>query len=233
MDVDLCVGTVGMSVWFSKDLGESWTRRRVRRVSTRSAASGPLPAMRRRPATSTPAATRACTAGTRRSSAGRTCPRRWTADRCGPLRNRRTMRACCLRVAGRPRSTARTTPDDVAADRHPIRGVMRAGDLVRGRRRSSSIPTTRTPSGSASRSMPSTAAPMAASRGRGTTRAWGRSTSMASRWSAAPQGAKDRTIYVTTDQGPHRSRDNGESWEQFELPSPWQYTRAVDPTPGQ
>ena len=26
MDVDLCVGTVGMSVWFSKDLGENWKR---------------------------------------------------------------------------------------------------------------------------------------------------------------------------------------------------------------
>jgi photosystem II stability/assembly factor-like uncharacterized protein len=44
-----------------------------------------------------------------------------------------------------------------------------------------------------------------------------------------PRGAKGRTIYVTTDRGPHRSRDNGESWEAFELPSPWQYTRAVIP----
>jgi photosystem II stability/assembly factor-like uncharacterized protein len=46
-----------------------------------------------------------------------------------------------------------------------------------------------------------------------------------------PQGSKDRAIYVTTDRGPHRSRDNGESWEHFELPSPWQYTRAVIPRP--
>ena len=36
---------------------------------------------------------------------------------------------------------------------------------------------------------------------------------------------------MTTDRGPHRSRDNGESWEHFELPSPWQYTRAVIPRP--
>ncbi len=26
MDTRLCVGTCGMSVWFSDDLGESWTR---------------------------------------------------------------------------------------------------------------------------------------------------------------------------------------------------------------
>jgi photosystem II stability/assembly factor-like uncharacterized protein len=46
-----------------------------------------------------------------------------------------------------------------------------------------------------------------------------------------PHGSQDRTIYVTTDRGPHSSRDNGESWEHFELPSAWQYTRAVIPRP--
>jgi hypothetical protein len=43
------------------------------------------------------------------------------------------------------------------------------------------------------------------------------------------RGSNGRTIYVTTDHGPQRSRDNGESWEPFELPSPWQYTRSVIP----
>lgn len=42
-------------------------------------------------------------------------------------------------------------------------------------------------------------------------------------------GKADRTIYVATDHGPQRSRDNGESWEPFELASPWQYTRSVVP----
>ena len=52
-------------------------------------------------ATCMPAATRACTDGTRRSSAGPTCLRRWMADRSGPLRSRRTTHACCLQPAGR------------------------------------------------------------------------------------------------------------------------------------
>ncbi len=43
------------------------------------------------------------------------------------------------------------------------------------------------------------------------------------------RGANGRLVYVTTDRGPHRSRDNGENWEPFELPSPWQYSRSVIP----
>lgn len=44
-----------------------------------------------------------------------------------------------------------------------------------------------------------------------------------------PTASQARRIYVTTDHGPQRSHDNGESWEPFELASRWQYTRSVIP----
>ena len=34
------------------------------------------------------------------------------------------------------------------------------------------------------------------------------------------RGANSRIVYVTTDRGPHRSRDNGENWEPFEFRPP-------------
>ena len=133
MKVDLYVGTVGMSVWFSKDLGETWKRRPARRVSTPSAACGrsqAIPALR---VPSTQAATRAFTAGTRQSSVGRTCGRPMDGRPVWAIaQSPHDPRVCCWRVAGRLRSTARMMRARLATDRDTFRGVMRPGpDLSR------------------------------------------------------------------------------------------------------
>jgi len=37
------------------------------------------------------------------------------------------------------------------------------------------------------------------------------------------------TLFATTNKGLHRSADGGETWQWQELDSPWQYTRAITP----
>jgi photosystem II stability/assembly factor-like uncharacterized protein len=47
-----------------------------------------------------------------------------------------------------------------------------------------------------------------------------------------PRPDGTRTLYATTNRGLHQSDDNGENWHFRELDSPWQYTRAIVPRPG-
>lgn len=44
---------------------------------------------------------------------------------------------------------------------------------------------------------------------------------------AGPGGAGDRTVFATTNKGLHRSRDEGDHWTFQPLDSPWQYTRTI------
>jgi photosystem II stability/assembly factor-like uncharacterized protein len=44
---------------------------------------------------------------------------------------------------------------------------------------------------------------------------------------ALPGGSK--ALLATTNRGLHRSEDDGESWQLQDLPSPWPYTRGVQP----
>jgi len=40
-----------------------------------------------------------------------------------------------------------------------------------------------------------------------------------------------KAVLATTNKGLHRSQDNGETWTFEKLDSPWQYTRAIVPSP--
>jgi len=44
-------------------------------------------------------------------------------------------------------------------------------------------------------------------------------------------GSGERTLFTTTNKGLHVSHDDGGNWKQIPLDSPWQYTRAIQPTP--
>ena len=231
MNIDLCVGTVGMSVWFSKDLGENWNRA--------SSSSGLNAECRVWTLASSPDTPRHLYAG------GDEGVHRWdeTGQRWthlpSPMDGRpvwalaqsphdpRVVLAGC-------RPTALYRSDDAGATWRQIaipfaeacaqvlsprptqilfdpydKDTIWVGVEVDALYRSTDGGTswTRHDKGMASIDIHGVAV------------------------TGGPSGCKDRSIIVTTDRGPHRSRDNGESWEYFELPSPWQYTRAVIPRP--
>ena len=130
MDVDLCVGTVGMSVWFSKDLGENWKRA--------SSSAGLNAECRVWTLASSPATPRNLYAG------GDEGVHRWdeTEQRWTHLRSPMDGRPVWA-IAQSPhdprvvlagcRPTALYRSDDagsdVAADRDPICGIVRSGHL--------------------------------------------------------------------------------------------------------
>jgi photosystem II stability/assembly factor-like uncharacterized protein len=231
MNVDLCVGTVGMSVWFSKDLGENWRRA--------SSSAGLNAECRVWTLTSSPATPRYLYAG------GDEGVHRWdeTEQRWTHLRSP---------MDGRPVWAIAQSPYDarvLLAGCRPT--ALYRSDDAGNTWRQITIPFAQS---CAQVLSPRPTQILFDPYDKDTI--WAgvevdalyRSTDDGASWTrhdkgmasidihgvaviGGQHGSQDRTIYVTTDRGPHRSRDNGESWEHFGLPSAWQYTRAVIPRP--
>ena len=105
----LYVGTAGLSVWYSDDLGETLHVSGARRACTRRRACGRLPAIPNGRVNCWPAPIAASTGSISRPANGPTCPRRWTTCASGRSRARRTIPTSSSPVRARPASSVRPT----------------------------------------------------------------------------------------------------------------------------